>query len=343
MTRTRAKMLTAVALFVTGTVTGAQPGDTKAAEVVALARKALGGEQKLQAVRSLSLRGSFRREAAVPGGGGGNRTIVMMGGPGPSAGGLPESTGDLEIDVEFPDKYIRVETGTGGPMAMTRTEGFEGERPFLDISSSQPGVRIVASRPADDPDSRKTALQRANEDLARLLLGMIAGTQPSFAVTFGYAGQAESPEGRADVIDVKGPENFAARLFLDSQSHLPLMLTYVAPEPRLVMRTATGDGPGRPPAHAAPPSSEGPAGRRRLQDLSPAERERLEGAMKEAESAPAKMVEHRVFFGDYRDVGGLSLPHRISRGTAEKTTEEWEIKGYRINPSFKADRFKVGS
>ena len=315
MTRTRAG-LGAVVLFVTGTVTGAQPGDTKAAEAVAAARKALGGDQKLQAVRSLSIRGSFRREAAL-GGGGGGRTIVMMGGPGPATGGLPETTGDLEIDVEFPDKYIKVETGTGGPMAMTRTEGFEGDRPFLDMSSSQPGVRIVANRPADDQALRRVALRRTNEDLARLLLGMIGATQPSFPVTFGYAGQAESPDGRADVIDVKGPEEFAGRLFLDSRSHLPLMLTYVAPEPRVVMRTARGDGP--------------------------PERERLEGAMKDADAAPSKMVEYRVFFGDYREVGGVTLPHRISRGTAEKTTEEWEIKTYRINPSFKADRFKVGS
>ena len=316
MTRTRAG-LGAVVLFVTGTVTGAQPGDTKAAEAVAAARKALGGDQKLQAVRSLSIRGSFRREAAALGGGGGGRTIVMMGGPGPATGGLPETTGDLEIDVEFPDKYIKVETGTGGPMAMTRTEGFEGDRPFLDMSSSQPGVRIVANRPADDQALRRVALRRTNEDLARLLLGMIGATQPSFPVTFGYAGQAESPDGRADVIDVKGPEEFAGRLFLDSRSHLPLMLTYVAPEPRVVMRTARGDGP--------------------------PERERLEGAMKDADAAPSKMVEYRVFFGDYREVGGVTLPHRISRGTAEKTTEEWEIKTYRINPSFKADRFKVGS
>jgi hypothetical protein len=199
-------------------------------------------------------------------------------------------------------------------------------------------MRITANRPGDDPAARQGALRRSREELARLLLGLVAGTQPSFAVTYTYAGQAESPDGKADVIDVKGPDNFAARLFLDAQSHLPLMLTYVAPEPRLMMRMSRGGGP--PPAgtpHGATTTAGTP------QTLSPEEKEGMEKARKEAEATPAKMVEYRVFFTDYREVNGLSLPHHITRGTAEKTTEEWDIKGYKINPSLKADRFKVGS
>ena len=50
-----------------------------------------------------------------------------------------------------------------------------------------------------------------------------------------------------------------------------------------------------------------------------------------------------LFFTDFREVNGLSLPHHIARGTAEKTTEEWDIKSYKVNPALKADRFKVGS
>ena len=55
------------------------------------------------------------------------------------------------------------------------------------------------------------------------------------------------------------------------------------------------------------------------------------------------MIEYRLFFTDFREVNGLSLPHHIARGTAEKTTEEWDIKSYKVNPTLKADRFKVGS
>jgi hypothetical protein len=47
-------------------------------------------------------------------------------------------------------------------------------------------------------------------------------------VTYAFVGQAEAPQGKADVIDVKGEGNFGARLFIDAQTHLPLMLTWQA-------------------------------------------------------------------------------------------------------------------
>ena len=65
--------------------------------------------------------------------------------------------------------------------------------------------------------------------------------------------------------------------------------------------------------------------------------------MKEAESAPAKLVEYRLFFSDYRKVDGVMFPYRVARGLGAKTIEEWDITSYKLNPTFKADRFKIGS
>ena len=47
---------------------------------------------------------------------------------------------------------------------------------------------------------------------------------------------------------------------------------------------------------------------------------------------PPKLVEYRLFFSDYRKVDGMSLPHRIARGVGRKTTEEWDVKSYKVNP-----------
>ncbi len=80
-----------------------------------------------------------------------------------------------------------------------------------------------------------------------------------------------------------------------------------------------------------------------MAELTPEQREEIEKQMKEAEATPPKLVEYRLFFSEYRKVDGVSLPHRIARGLGAKTTEEWEITSYKVNPSFKADRFKVGS
>ena len=71
-------------------------------------------------------------------------------------------------------------------------------------------------------------MMQAKQDFARLLLGMFAGTTPAFPVTYSYVGQAEAPQGKADVIDVKGPANFAARLFV-ADNGLPIMLSWQAP------------------------------------------------------------------------------------------------------------------
>jgi hypothetical protein len=323
--------------------------DAKAAEVMKAARQALGGEEKLSGLKGLSLRAEFRRDLSGPfSGGGGARTFVIMGGGGGDSGG--QLMGSIAIDVLFPDKFYREETGSG-PLAMTRVDGFDGDRPFLDVSSNSPGMRVMADRPADDPARAKAALKRGNTDLARLLLGLVAGSHAGMPVTYAYAGEAESAETVADVIDVTGPDDFKARLFIDSTSHLPLMLTFVEPESRPV-RMMTRSHDGAPPSNAggAPPgtrtvtrSGSGPDKPSDPAQLTPEQRAEMDKLIAEAEATPPKLVEHRMFFADHREVGGILLPHRLSRATAGKTTEEWEIKDYKVNPNIKADRFKVGS
>ena len=69
-------------------------------------------------------------------------------------------------------------------------------------------------------------------DFYRTVLGILPVAQGLSGLTFTHAGQAESNDGTADALDVKG-ENFVARLFVDSKTHLPLMLTYMAPQPRV--------------------------------------------------------------------------------------------------------------
>jgi hypothetical protein len=330
-----------LAVVVTAVPRGvAQEADQKAAEVIAQARKALGGEQKLGSLTALSLRADYRREmGAGPGGGG---MIVMMGGPGGPPGGGGQTTGEIEIDVALPDKYYRQDTGRSG-LSMTRIEGFEGDRPFTDLIANSPGMRLQAARFGDDPEREKAAIARSRAELARLLLGLVAGVQPGFAASFTSAGLAESPDGSAHVLDVSGPDGFKAKLFVDTQTHQPLMLTYMEPEARMVRITTAGPGRGRG-APGTPQTGPPPQGGRQLPpDLSPEQRAEIDKRVREAETAPPKLVEHRLYFAEYRDVDGLLLPHRISRESGGKPVEEWEVKSYKVNPSIKPDRFKVGA
>jgi hypothetical protein len=316
--------------------------DAKAASVVRDMRRALGGEEKIAGIRSLSLRADYRRELGAPPGGGGGTTVVMMGGPGAAthpAGG--QSTGTIEIDVELPDRYLRSDIGSGG-FSMTRTEGFEGARPFVEVVPNSPGMRVQIDNPLADPARAKMALKRSNTELARLFLCLTGGALPGFPLSYAYGGVAESPDGKADIIDVSGPEGFKARLFVDTESHLPLMLTYIEPEVRMVMRTMTrDDASGR--RGDSPPRTASSASGSVQSALTPEQRAEIEAQRKEAEATPPKMIEHKLFFSEHRKVDDVLLPHRIARGTADKTSEEWEITSYKVNASIKADRFKIGS
>ena len=337
-----------ITAYVVATTSAQAQADQKAAAVMSDVRKALGGEQKLAALKSLSLRADYRREmaAGMPGGGG---MMMIVRGPGGADGG--QQVGKIEIDLQLPDKYFRADVG-GGSMGMTRTEGFDGSRPFLELVPNSPGMRVRVDSPAQDPARAKLAIRRSNVELARLLLGLTGATQPGFAVTYAYGGEAESPDGKAHIIDVSGPDDFKVRLFVDTQTNLPLMISFIEPEARVVMRTATArDGkPGQRGGEAGPVVVPG-GGRGHAPDviagtpqaLTPEQQAELAKARAEAEAAPAKMVEYRLFFSDYEKVDGIALPRRIARGTGSKTTEEWDVTGYTVNPSLKADRFKVGS
>ena len=174
----------------------------------------------------------------------------------------------------------------------------------------------------------------ARQDFARLMLGLFASSYASFPLTFDYVAQAEAPEGKADVLDVKGPANFTARLFVNAQTHLPIMLSWRAQAP-----PARGGGPGAqsPARGGGPPPATPPA------------RADGEGPPSGAPAPPGTPpptpapVENRMYFADYRDVDGLKLPFRIRRAVGSETTEETIFDRFRINARTDARRFEVGN
>jgi hypothetical protein len=157
--------------------------------------------------------------------------------------------------------------------------------------------------------------QGIRSDFARLSIGWLLTTPSSFPVEFSFAGEAEAPEGKADVLDVKGPGGFAARLFLDQKTHRPLMLTYNGKKPRFITHTKAAGAPENP--------------------------EEVEKRMKEMEAEAAKQpdVEFRIYLSDYREVSGVSFPHKLTRSIENEVNEELEIKNVKINPQLKPEKF----
>jgi hypothetical protein len=259
----------------------AQPGN--ADKVMADARAALGGEAKIAAVKTFVATGRTRQVRG--------ENLVPI---------------EFEIQTELPDKYSRYDefpAQDAGPV----TVGFVGDTLVLIPRPVPPPPRPGAPPPPPGAQDAmlRTRLNGAKQDFVRLMLGMFAGSTAAFPLTYSYVGQAEAPQGKADVIDIKGPNNFAARLFIAADTHLPIMLSWTASQ-------GPQGGPGAP---GAPPPATG------------------------APSAPRASVELRLFFADYRDVDGLKLPFRIRRAAGSETTEETTFDRYRINVRIDPRRF----
>lgn len=273
-------------------------GDTKAADLLRQARIALGGEARVESVRTLSLAGAVSRVL-----GGGTRL-----------------DGDLTIELAFPDRMLRTESlSPDGGVTLVTAQGVNGDTLLRSARTfnAPPGAVIrTPPPPARGSDAEREALRAARADLARLTIALLARVPTTLPVEVSYAGQAESPDGTADVVDVKATDGsaFATKLFLDAASHRPLMLSYRGVAPRMVVQTRRLQGApprdGRAPDLPAPPQ-------------------------------PGEVVDIEMFLDDYRPVNGVLLPHRITRAVAGETNEEWTFKSTAVNPTLKPDTFEA--
>ena len=160
-----------------------------------------------------------------------------------------------------------------------------------------------------------------NAEFSRYLLAMILTPPPEMAVEYKYAGESEVEDAKADVVDVRGPDNFSVRVFFDQSSHLPLLLSYRGPKPRIMTMTRqAGD-------HAKP------------EDLKKAREEAEKKMSTEAPPVPEE-VDFYIRLTDHKKVGGLMLPHKLTFLTDTEVSEEFEISKYQVNPQFKADLFE---
>ena len=214
-------------LFAVSTVPALFGQTPDAAQVLASAREALGGEKKLSAVKSFVATGRTRQVR-------GNNLVPI----------------EFEINCELPDKFVRKDeipaqdtdpstrgfsgdtliqvpppgAGRGGPRAGGPAPG--GPPPAAGARGGPPpgGARGPAGPPVPP-------IMAVKQDFARLMLGMFAASFPSFPLTFKYGAVGEAPEGKADVLDVNGPANLVMRFVVQHDTHLPVMLMWNAPAP----------------------------------------------------------------------------------------------------------------
>jgi len=254
--------------------------------VLAATREALGGDKNLTGVKTFVATGRTRQLR-------GNNLVPI----------------EFEINCELPDKYVRKDEFPAQDTDVT-VAGFRGDE--LIVFPQPP-----AGRGGPPPEQR---LSTVKQDFARLILGAFAGSFPSYPLTFKYAAEGEAPEGKADILDVAGPSAFAARLVIQRDTHLPVMLIWNAPAPPPGGRG--GERPGGPPLAGAAAPGGAPPG------AAPA-------------APPGSPPENRLYFADYRDVRGTKWPFRIRRAVAGNTIEETTFDRITVNVKIDPKKFEA--
>jgi hypothetical protein len=291
-------------------------------KVLADVRAALGGDASLEAVKTLAVEGRLTRSM-------GGRSM----------------TNEFEMAFELPDKYVKKDVmAVMGSSTMTRTTGFNGDGliEVVDTPHAMGGALTITRMGAPGPGgmqatpeqvaTQRQALLASNKrDFARLTLGMFATSPTVFPLEFAYGGEAEAPDGKAHVIDVKGPDGFVARLFVDMKTHLPLMLSWMDKEP---IRMTIGSGGAVTYAHGLPGAQQ-PAPPRVSTDA-----RAIELQMKEAEEK-RRTVEYRIFYADYKAFDGVRMPTRIQRMVDGQAFEELSLEKVRVNPKLDAKKFEI--
>lgn len=283
-------------------VTNVFANDGRAEEVLKQAREAIGGE-RLQKIEGLYINGQYRR-----------------------AFGDRQMAGDREISISLPDKYLVEDAINPGGMAtsLVNTRGLNGERAWSGSSGGGGMIIRMGSGPGGaqlTPEQMEAAQRRMYQaEFSRYLLAMILMPPASMQLEFKYAGESDVEDLPADVVDVTGPDRFSVRLFFDKKTHLPLLLSYRGPKPRMLTVTRQG-------------------GSRNPDDIKKA-REEAEKKMREEGPAVSEEVDFFIRLTDHKKVDGVTLPHKFTFLTDSEVSEEFEISKYQVNPQFKADKFE---
>ena len=292
----------------------------RGAVLVALAREAIGGQKRLADVTTLQMTGTFRRVVGTNDTEGDFDVFLELpdkylrsektGTPGqPSTETIEALVGSSVRDV------VRGGVGRGGRGGINAVAGGDAQpagdapAPGADVGDTVAPAGVDAVQPAEaspvlvggrgglssDPEGQRRARQA---DVNRLALMLLLKSD----VPMTWVGIAESPDGKAEVLDARFADGQPTRLFLDITSHMPLMLQWQS-IPVLPGGRRGGQRGGR------------------------------------GQGVPAQPVTNDMTFSEHREVNGLRLPYVITKGANGQTFERWTVTRYRVNPTLNPETF----
>jgi hypothetical protein len=285
----------------------------RAREIIGQAREALGGEALFRSVRSLSASGRLRRFVK----------FVRVSSPDKVEEKEATLKSKIEFDFLFPDKFRKREKGSdaaGWPY--DRAHVVNGGEAWIHPPPPAPSTRqsrMVVS--ADDAErSYEQQGQMVQADLTLYMLGWLLAPLPTYPVELTHEGEFGTGAGRAHVVNVRGRDGFGAMLFFDPQTRrlTSLMYVVVAPVREEIVVSAVGF-----------------SRQYRMQTFARARREAA------ARARTPRRVEVRINFSDYRPVGGLLVPHRLTWLHDGRTVAELEMSDFALNEPIRPKKFEA--
>ena len=290
----------------------------RAQELLKKARVALGGEEAWDKLQSLSVRLKLQRFIKY----------ASVQAPDKVVEKERILSGKVELDFLLPDRFLRkISTQTLGLFKYSFTEIVNGEKawrdPPLSVRSSRGDNRVVDVRDVERTLTLQT--QGAQQQVSLYTLMYLLLMPPSQPTQWHYQGDfpladavGEQPR-QVHVLLGEAPDGFRPFWLFDPASHLPLgvAVAYVeAIRPSVIVEVAALDG----------------GYLRRTYQRAAQERR--------ARAKPARMHEMRWLLSDYRQLGGVLLPHRITILRDGEKIEELTVTRLKLNHDIDVKRFE---
>ncbi len=262
----------------------------RAEEALKKAREALGGEAKLKEIQNVTITGSFRRD-----------------------NNGQDQAGEKRLDLLLPDKFKSSDTiSLIAGIELTIVNALNGNQAWSDSRTNAGNAQVMTMRRGgNEQQNSEEQAKRLRAEFTRYMLALFLMPPPGATVEYG--GEAEAPDGRADIVVLKEANVVIGKLFIDQKTNRPLMMTYRDVAMRMKTMKSTG-GAGD-----------------------------VDKLTKEAQSnSPAREEsDMQMHFSDYKAEKGIMLPHLITITVNDKPYEEWVLKSFKVNsPDLTAKAFE---
>jgi hypothetical protein len=215
-----ALLITLTALFFTGLgaivqkASASLRSDDKALIIIKKSRRAIGGEQKIMMIKSLSIKG--------------NRAYDV------SEASKSAIEGAAEINLQLPNQYL----------SKYKTTRIDGKDPAENKPTTQSFNLIVTNKL--DESKKLPADTSYKNDIFRTFLSLFASPPEGVSVDYKYIGDGDVDGKSCEIIEATTTDA-SAKLYLDKTTFLPVMMTYADKMfPSNITRMAKTENPTNP-------------------------------------------------------------------------------------------------